>query len=184
MPARFRVAAAFVVILTGTAADVLQAADDVAAPAAIDYFEEQVRPILVKHCYNCHSAETKPAGQLRVDDRNGLIVGGDHGAAIVPGDPDASLLIAAVTHTHEELKMPAEGEKLPDEDIATLRQWIGNGAVWPGSAAAGDVLDPPADYEELRRTHWAFQAVHRPSVPQVRNSDWPRSDIDRFVLSQ
>src|SRR5580658_8968119 len=65
----------------------------------LDFFEKKVRPILVSHCYTCHSADTKPAGGLRVDDRNGLLAGGNSGAAVVPGDPAASLLLKRVNHT-------------------------------------------------------------------------------------
>ena len=67
------------------------------AAAAVDFFEKKVRPILVGHCYTCHSADTKPAGGLRVDDRNGLLHGGKTGPAVVPGDPERSLLLQRVT---------------------------------------------------------------------------------------
>ena len=70
--------------------------------AAVEFFEKKVRPILVDHCYACHSADTKPAGGLRVDDRNGLLAGGNTGPAVVPGDPDESLLLRRVTHTDAE----------------------------------------------------------------------------------
>ena len=66
--------------------------------ADFEWFETKVRPILVDHCYTCHSADTKPAGGLRVDDRNGLLAGGNSGAAVVPGDPAASLLLKRVSH--------------------------------------------------------------------------------------
>src|SRR5690349_15073791 len=68
------------------------------APAAVEFFEKKVRPILVAHCYTCHAADTKPSGDLRVDDRNGLFTGGKTGPAIVAGDPARSLLIQRVTH--------------------------------------------------------------------------------------
>jgi hypothetical protein len=64
-------------------------------PARVEFFEKKVRPILAGHCYGCHSADTKPAGGLRVDDRNGLLTGGNTGPAVVPGEPGKSLLVAA-----------------------------------------------------------------------------------------
>jgi len=173
---------AFVPALVVGAVSLATAADST-APAAIEYFEKEVRPILVKHCYNCHSADTKPAGQLRVDDRNGLLVGGDHGPAIVPGNPDASLLIAAITHANEDIKMPAEGDQLSDDNISVLKKWIADGAAWPGSEIASDLLQEPSDYEQLRREHWAFQPVRRVPVPDVQRGEWAQTEIDRFVLA-
>ncbi|MBL8851475.1 MAG: DUF1549 domain-containing protein [Planctomycetaceae bacterium] len=183
MPARFPIAAFLATIVSSVLVGP-PAHSDGDNPAALEYFEKQVRPLLVARCYNCHSADTKPAGQLRVDDRNGLLVGGDHGAAIIPGDPDASLLIAAVAQTHEDIKMPAEGDKLSDDQIAVLRQWIADGAVWPGTESSAELLDIPAEYEDARRSHWAFQPLQHPAVPDVRHSDWPRSDVDRFILAK
>src|SRR4051812_33098767 len=66
--------------------------------ASVEWFEKKIRPILVGHCYACHSADTKPAGELRVDDRNGLLTGGDNGPAVVPGDPEKSLLLRRIKH--------------------------------------------------------------------------------------
>src|SRR3954468_3628137 len=86
---------------------------------AIGWFEKTVRPILVDHCYACHSADTKPAGGLRVDDRNGLLAGGDTGAAVVPGDPEASLLLQRVAHANPKRRMPKEGQPLTPEQVAT-----------------------------------------------------------------
>lgn len=84
------------------------------APSAqVEYFEKQVRPLLVNHCYACHSAETKPAGGLRVDDRRGLLRGGDSGPAVVPGAPEKSLLLARVKHGDPRRRMP-EGGRCPE----------------------------------------------------------------------
>src|ERR1700676_4161699 len=73
--------------------------------ALLDFFEKKVRPVLVNNCYNCHSANTNSKGGLRVDDRNGLLVGGGRGPAIVPGQPEKSLLMQAVRHTHAKVRM-------------------------------------------------------------------------------
>ena len=98
--------------------------------AKLEYFEKKVRPILVNHCYACHSAETKPSGDLRVDDRGGLIAGGNNGPAVVPGSPEKSLLIKRVLPS-DKRRMPLEGEHLTDEQIAILSKWIADGAAWP-----------------------------------------------------
>src|SRR5438128_112236 len=88
------------------------------APEQIDFFEKKVRPILVGNCYACHSADTKPAGGLRVDDRNGLLRGGDTGPAVVPGDPEKSLLLERVRHANPKRRMPKEGNQLTETQIA------------------------------------------------------------------
>src|SRR6516225_6317380 len=72
----------------------------------VEFFEKKIRPLLANNCYNCHSANTNSQGGLRVDDRNGLLQGGGRGPAVVPGNPEKSLLLRAVAHTHPKLKMP------------------------------------------------------------------------------
>src|ERR1700722_14402992 len=99
-------------------------------PAAIEFFEKKIRPLLVNNCYNCHSANTNAKGGLRVDDRNGLLAGGGRGPAIVPGQLAKSLLIQAVRHTHATLKMPLN-KHLQDDEIMDLTKWIADGAAWP-----------------------------------------------------
>ena len=92
-----------------------------AAPdaAALEFFEKKIRPLLVENCYTCHSAETNAKSGLRVDDRNGLLSGGNRGPAVVPGRPADSVLLKAVSYADPRLKMPPEG-KLSDEQIADL----------------------------------------------------------------
>src|SRR5437764_14994321 len=94
---------------------------------AVACFEKTVRPILVGNCYACHSADTKPAGGLRVDDRNGLLRGGDTGPAVVPGDPGKSLLLERVRHTNPKRRMPKEGNQLTEAQIADLTTWLQDG---------------------------------------------------------
>lgn len=151
--------------------------------AKVEFFEKQVRPIFVSHCYACHSADTKPAGDLRVDDRHGLIVGGDHGPAIVPGSPDASLLIKRVTQQGAK-RMPLEGEYLTDVQVNTLRTWIDDGAAWPVVKLPDSFGRPKPEYDRLRREHWAWQPCAAAPAPDVDDGDWPISKIDRFVLAK
>src|SRR5262245_14356849 len=91
--------------------------------AGVEFFERKIRPVLVEHCYECHSAEAKkPKGRLRLDSRDGLLQGGVSGPALIPGKPADSLLLKAVRY-HEDRKMPPRG-KLPDDVIADLEKWI------------------------------------------------------------
>src|SRR6476469_5281556 len=113
------------------------------APAAAgtpEYFESKVRPVLATNCYDCHTTE-RFAG-LRVDSRESLLKGGRSGPAIVPGDPDHSLLIQAVRQT-DKLKMPKGGHLTADE-IGALEEWVRAGAPWPASAAVA-AADKPSD---------------------------------------
>jgi cytochrome c553 len=151
--------------------------------AKLEFFEKTVRPILVSHCYGCHSADTKPAGGLRVDDHNGLLAGGNGGPAVVPGKPGESLLLKRVGKEAKR-RMPAEGDPLTDAQIAALTRWVADGAVWPEVSGPAGVGRPKPRYEEIKREHWAFQPVARPAVPAVKDAGWPRDDVDRFVLAK
>jgi hypothetical protein len=150
---------------------------------SIAFFEKKVRPLLVNNCNNCHSANTNAKGGLRVDDRNGLIQGGNRGPAIVPGDPENSLLIQAVLQNDEDLKMPPK-KRLAAEDVAILAKWIKDGAAWTEVDAAAVASRPSALYDKLRREHWAWQRLKVTRPPSVHDASWPRSDVDRFVLAK
>lgn len=150
--------------------------------AQIEYFEAKVRPLLVKHCYRCHSDQRKePRGGLRVDQRGFLLKGGDTGPAIVPGKPEKSLLMKAVRW--QGVEMPPNG-KLSANEIAILEKWIEQGAAWPDAKAV--VTDKPKsyDWEKLRADHWAFRPVQHPPLPKVRMSEWPQNPVDHFVLAR
>lgn len=150
---------------------------------AIEFFEKKIRPILVDNCYNCHSADTNSKGGLRVDDRNGLLQGGNGGAAIVPGDPEKSLLIQAVSYADDNLQMPPK-KQLSPEQIADLTKWVKDGAAWPAVKLSVDLQKPNERYEKLRKEHWAWQPLRAVTTPDVRNVDWARDDIDRFILAK
>jgi len=152
-------------------------------PARVAFFEKKVRPILVEHCYTCHSADTKPAGGLRVDDRNGLLTGGNTGPAVVPGDPGKSLLLRRVTQTDPKRRMPADGPALTAEQVADLTTWIKDGAAWPALRVPASIGAAKPEYDRLRKEHWAWRPLTDPKVPAVRGAAWPRDDIDRFLLA-
>lgn len=164
-------------------ASLLAQADSKIDPAAIEFFEKKVRPLLVDNCYNCHSANTNAKGGLRVDDRLGMIHGGNSGSGIVPGDPENSLLIQAVRYTDENLRMPPR-KRLTAEQVAILERWIKEGAAWPAVRGPATAAKPNPKYDALRQTHWAWQPLKDVKPPLVRNSTWPSVDIDRFVLAK
>jgi mono/diheme cytochrome c family protein len=138
------------------------------------YFETSVRPVLVEHCQKCHGPEKQWAG-LRLDSREAALAGGDSGPAVMPGAPDESLVIRAVRHEDEGLKMPKDGQ-LSDDQIAALVRWAEMGAPFPAAPADGARSRDP--------NHWAFQPPIDPPIPAVQDGAWPRSPIDNFILAQ
>ena len=152
-------------------------------PEQLEGFETNIRPLLAKHCYECHSRDSKPAkGGLLLDSREGLLRGGDSGAAIIPGQPEDSLLISSVKY--QSYEMPPDG-KLTDKQVQLLSQWISNGAAWPSTETPQtDRTGQTIDWQQARQSHWSFRRVIRPDLPEVKNKDWTRSAIDYFVLSQ
>ncbi len=155
-------------------------------PEQLDFFEKRIRPILVTHCYECHSVEKKKnEGSLTVDSRAALLKGGDSGPAILPGDPDKSLLMIAVRQTDKDLKMPPEA-KLSAAQLDDLAAWIKAGAADPRVPAASAVAAKPKTGMTLEegRQFWSFQPVKDPPVPAVKNGAWPRNAIDNFTLAR
>jgi hypothetical protein len=133
--------------------------DAIDAPKA-EYFTEHVLPLLREHCFDCHSHESGEAnGKLMLDTLAAITDGGTRGAAIVPGKADESILIRALSHSDTDLQMPPD-EKLPDEQIAVLRQWISDGAIVPENrlGKAHSKIDRSA---EIIASHWAYQPVRR-----------------------
>ncbi len=143
---------------------------------AMEFFETKVRPLLVENCYSCHGGNQQ-LSSLRVDSREALMKGGLRGSALVPGDPDRSLIIQAVRH--QDLKMPL-GRMLADAEIDHLESWVRMGAPWP---AVPDVTNEPDFYARLTREHWAFQPVADPEPPQVDHQSWSGTPVDRFLLA-
>jgi len=152
----------------------LQAADNA---AGIQFFEQKIRPLLVTHCYECHSAEAKKVkGGLTLDTRNGWEKGGDAGTpAVIPGDPDKSLLLRAMRHVDDDLIMPPKNPKLPDAALNDVAAWIKMGAP-----------DPRVGSTEAKRadkTWWSLQPLKN-AEPQTRpemSPAWQTNPIDRFV---
>jgi mono/diheme cytochrome c family protein len=145
--------------------------------SAVDFFEKEVRPVLVERCVKCHGGE-KVRGGLKLTSGPELRRGGDTGPVVAPGKPDDSLLIKAVRYTNPDLKMPPAG-KLTPEQIAALETWVRMGAPDPRDGTT-TVKPPPTG----NRSHWALQPIASPPVPPVRNKDWVRAPIDAFVLAR
>tara|TARA_R110002049_G_scaffold27321_2_gene94260 strand:+ start:476348 stop:479197 length:2850 start_codon:yes stop_codon:yes gene_type:complete len=147
----------------------------------IAFFEQHVRPILVDHCYECHSGEERDGGLL-LDSRQGGRQGGDTGPAIVAGHPEQSLLIEAIGYANHDLQMPPSG-KLPQSQIAKLEKWIRIGAPDPRKATLTPQVAAGISIEEGRK-FWSFQPVSHPDVPKVQRTDWVQTPIDAFVLAR
>jgi len=148
----------------------------------LKFFEERIRPVLVTECYKCHShTADKVKGGLLLDTREGLLHGGDTGPALVPGDPDKSLLVQAIRYTDDDLQMPPKGQKLGDAEIADLTEWVRRGAPDPRSGAAKG--SSPA-YGGVGRQHWSFLPVRSVAVPAVHDTAWCLNPIDNFVLAR
>ncbi|MFM7317352.1 MAG: DUF1549 domain-containing protein, partial [bacterium] len=149
-----------------------------------DFFEARIRPVLVRHCYECHSSESmKIKGGLRLDHRAGLVAGGETGPAVVPGNIEGSLLVDALRY--EGLEMPPSG-KLSDEVIRDFEKWIRMGAPDPrvaGISTKVNIGKPEKLNTESGKRHWAYQPVRNFPVPAVSDQSWPLETIDYFILA-
>ena len=153
-------------------------------PGQIEFFEKKVRPVLAEHCYKCHSTqpEAKIKGELRLDNREATLKGGQSGPAVVPGKPDKSLLIKAIKHLDPDTAMPPKEDKLSDEIIANLEEWIKMGA--PDPREATDKKITAVDFEKAK-SHWSFKPVVNPPAPKVSDrKGFVQSPIDSFVLAK
>jgi mono/diheme cytochrome c family protein len=163
-----------------------QAADEKAlSPEQVQFFESQVRPILVEHCQGCHGEKKTKAG-LRLDSRKSALSGGDSGPAIVPGKPEESPLVAAIRYEGPE--MPPKG-KLPQRQVEALTQWVQMGAPWPwggapassGAEPAAGIRKPGYQVTDADRSHWSFRPLKRPNVPVISGVVGPITAVDSFI---
>ena len=165
-------------------------ADEVAStnpsPEQVEFFETKIRPVFANECFKCHSEEAKKLkGELRLDTRAGMLKGGDTGAAVVPGEPEASLLIKAVRYKDQDTAMPPK-KKLSDAQIADLEAWVKMGSPWPEKVAPAAPVATERkayDWEKFRAEHWAFRKIVKVEPPAVKDAAWVRSPIDHFVLA-
>ena len=148
-----------------------------------EFFESRIRPLLAQNCFACHT--NSKMGGLQLDSSAGLKKGGVDGAVVVPGNPDASILIQAVRYTHKRLKMPPAA-KLTDGQVDDLADWVKMGAPWPSSPAEKSISAPSGEYviRPDQRAFWSFQPIRKPSIPSVADGTWPHNDIDRMILAK
>ncbi len=144
------------------------------AAESVDYLRD-IKPILAKNCYACHGAKVQMRG-LRLDTAASVLKGSERGPVVVPGKSGESRLIAAVTGAEGVIRMPFNKAPLAKEEIALLKAWIDLGAKAPAGEQADD--------GKSRSTHWAFVPPARPPLPTVKNRQWVRNEIDRFILAR
>ena len=150
-------------------------------PAQLEFFENRIRPVLAAQCYSCHT--NSQLGGLRLESRAAMLKGGRSGPAIVPGEPEKSLLIQAVRHASEDLRMPKSSPKLNDSEIADLTKWVKEGAYWPPDEQATRPNGKGYTITAAQRRFWSIVPLKTPEVPKVVNASWPATDTDRFVLA-
>ena len=160
------------------------AADVKLTPEQLDFFEKKIRPIFSENCYKCHSQESeKIKGGLLLDTRDGVLKGGDTGPAIVPGDPEKSLMIKAVRYKDKDLQMPPNDRPLAPEQVADLETWVKMGAPDPRDAPSASDHKYVVDFDKAKK-HWAFQPVVKPAIPQPDDPQhWVQTPIDNFILA-
>lgn len=174
----------FIVLLLLAGLREIRAAEPTAED--ISFFESRVRPLLIKHCFECHSKQSKTLqGGLRLDSAEAMLKGGESGAAIEPGQPDRSRLIRAVKYDNADSQMPPAG-KLSAPEIETLITWVSRGAYFPPTKAdepAAPTKKKSIDIEAGKK-HWAFQPLTRTTLPITKRLDWSERSIDSLLLSE
>lgn len=155
---------------------------DKASSDEVEFFETRIRPVLVKHCYECHSAASAEAkGGLLLDSRDRMRTGGESGEAIVPGKPSDSLLLSALKH--ESFEMPPAG-RLPDQVIADFEYWIRLGAVDPRDKAPSAAQAAAESWKTQlaeRRKWWSLQPPEESLPPEISNAMWSKNPVDHFI---
>ena len=156
-----------------------------AALKDFEFFEKNVRPLLVQHCYECHSDKEQNGG-LRLDFRETMLKGGDSGSPLAPGNPDASLLIKAVRYNNQDLQMPPKGP-LAVAEVAILEEWIASGAHDPRTmtnTAGQPIASPKGMSIESGRQFWSLLPIANPKPPNNKRSEWAKTPIDPFILER
>ncbi len=151
--------------------------------AGVEFFEQKIRPVLIKHCYECHSAKTKNLkGGLLLDSKKGLLQGGDSGTALVPHQPGKSLLLETLHYGEDSSQMPPKG-KLPQQVIKNFERWIKMGAPDPRSHVSKPQKKTEIDFA-ARRQFWSFQPPRKYAAPSVKQQKWIKNKIDSFILAK
>jgi hypothetical protein len=164
-------------ILCGIAGRTLLAATP--TPDQTEFFEKQIRPILANRCYECHSAEKKTKGGLALDNASAVLKGGDSGPALVPGDPEKSLMVEAVRYKNHDLQMPPK-RRLSEEEVKALETWVKLGAPDPRTGSVAAKTGHKIDINEGRK-FWSFKPFTRVAPPKVTGTTNP---IDAFIQAK
>lgn len=149
----------------------------------VDFFEKRIRPVLIEQCYECHSEGKKVKGGLLIDSREAMLIGGDSGPSLVPGNPDKSKIIEAIRYKNRDLQMPPKNQ-LTAEQIRDLEKWVAMGAPDPRdakSAATAAPAKPGINFEQGRK-FWSFAPLSQPALPAVKNTAWVQTPVDAFIL--
>ena len=143
-------------------------------------FEQQIRPLLIQHCGQCHGSTTQKSG-LRLDARHAASKGGDSGPVIVPGKSSDSELLRRVQSSDPDERMPPDGPPLEPHEIVLLQRWIDDGAQWPETDYDREAAVDP------RLQHWAFQPLKSVAVPEIADqatyASAPQNAIDHFIIA-
>ncbi len=149
----------------------------------LDFFETKIRPVLVEHCYECHSSQSSSVeGELRLDSREALLAGGATGRSFVEGDAKNSLLVKALRY--DDLKMPPD-RRLSEEVVKDFERWINDGAADPriDSAPRPQASNASVDWNQAR-DFWSLKVPVQSALPVVQNTAWPQTRLDHFVLAK
>ncbi|MGC3969625.1 MAG: PSD1 and planctomycete cytochrome C domain-containing protein [Pirellulales bacterium] len=169
----------FVVCATAIGLPALAAADD----AGVELYEKKIRPAVVEHCQKCHGPDKQEAG-LQLDSVAAMLRGGDQGPSIVPGDPDASLLIQGIRYDDVNFQMPPKG-KMPADVVAAFEKWVSLAPSAPESEQRNPQSAAVKKFDLAERAkHWCFQPIRVVPPPQTRDRAWPRGAVDRFILQK
>lgn len=162
-----------ITVLTGSLCG-QQAQDNSDDREKITFFEESVRPILIKNCVQCHGQKKQESG-LRVDQIESMLKGGDTGPALIPDTPDESLIVDAIEYS-SGLEMPPS-KKLSDHEISAIKKWIRDGAHWPKTTA-------PKKSRNWSQ-HWAFRTVRATEPPKITAKGYRiQNEIDQFIAKR
>jgi Protein of unknown function (DUF1553)/Protein of unknown function (DUF1549)/Planctomycete cytochrome C len=184
-PLRLLLLSVMIVLLRPETAPAEETPEKTFSAKDLTFFEQRIRPLLVEKCLKCHGTGEVEGG-LSLASRNNILQGGDSGPAIDLQDPSASLLLEAINY--ESYEMPPTG-KLPQEQIDLLTQWVKLQAPMPtGSLVSDDAgAHAPPQVSAETRSHWSFQQVERPGIPDSGDPEWQRwiaNPIDAFVIEE
>ncbi|MCB1278231.1 PSD1 and planctomycete cytochrome C domain-containing protein [Prosthecobacter sp.] len=166
------------------AADATESAHAGIPADQLNFFEKNIRPVLVESCYKCHSESQKVKGGLTLDTKQAMQLGGESGhPGVTPGNLAESTIYEAMTWKNDDMQMPPK-QKLPDDVIANFKKWIEMGAPDPRETTVVNSNGGKRviDMDEGRK-HWAFQKPVKQTPPTVKTEGWAKTDIDKFVLA-